>query len=239
MTPDEKAKMIDKLRKILALAQSENEHEATLAAERGHAMLAEYNLTLDDLKEEISGIIKEELFKTASPWRRNLASSVAKLYFCRHYYRAGSPKDTHAFIGREHNVIVAMLMFEYLSTAIKALASAGSKAVPKHEQLTYRKAFTGSATIRLRTRINERIAAARAGEIKMEGDGRNLPALASLYDQAANDIAIWLEQQGVHLSAGKQKATPFHALGIEHGVKVGDRLGLDTQIKHDVKLALK
>ena len=41
----------DKVNKLLALANSSNEHEAKLAATRAMEMLAKYNLSGDDLKQ--------------------------------------------------------------------------------------------------------------------------------------------------------------------------------------------
>ena len=45
----DKAKVLDKIRKLLALATSQNENEAAAAAEKAQALIAEYNLTAQDL----------------------------------------------------------------------------------------------------------------------------------------------------------------------------------------------
>ena len=39
-------KLIERIRKLLALAESPNEHEAALASERAQALLAEHKLSL-------------------------------------------------------------------------------------------------------------------------------------------------------------------------------------------------
>ena len=36
-------KVVDKIQKLLALTESSNEHEAALAAEKAHELLAEHN----------------------------------------------------------------------------------------------------------------------------------------------------------------------------------------------------
>ncbi|KKK79336.1 hypothetical protein LCGC14_2834560, partial [marine sediment metagenome] len=51
----DKSKVIDTIRKLLALSESANEHEAGLAAEKTQELLARYNIDLfevEDVKEE-------------------------------------------------------------------------------------------------------------------------------------------------------------------------------------------
>src|SRR3954471_20207380 len=83
-------KVMDRIAKLLALSSSPNEHEAASAAERAHAMLAEYNLSISDVssasKTEDNFIIDESIMTDSLPWRRTLGTMVAKMYFCSYLY---------------------------------------------------------------------------------------------------------------------------------------------------------
>ena len=45
-------RIIEKVRKLLALSQSDNEHEAAAAAAKAQALLSEYNLSMSDVPAE-------------------------------------------------------------------------------------------------------------------------------------------------------------------------------------------
>jgi hypothetical protein len=48
----ESAEIIEKIQRLLALANSDNEHEAKLAAERATALLTKHNLSMQDIAVE-------------------------------------------------------------------------------------------------------------------------------------------------------------------------------------------
>jgi len=80
-------KVIERIRKLLALAQSANENEAQAAALKAQELLAEHNLREADLHEaDDEFVIDGELLSDSRPWRRKLAANVARLYFCEYYY---------------------------------------------------------------------------------------------------------------------------------------------------------
>ena len=53
MTREEREKLFDKIRKLMALSHSPNEHEAALAAARAREILDKYDLSLTEV--EMSG----------------------------------------------------------------------------------------------------------------------------------------------------------------------------------------
>ena len=183
-----KDKIIDRIRKLLALATSPNEHEAASAAEKAQAMLAEYNLSMAEV-EAVNTNGSDEIVRDDSPkpgkiWRRPLYGAVGRLYFCQYFYAHRGPLDTHTFIGARHNIEVAKLMANYLEEAIIRLGNEGARSVMPHERTRYKTSFMLSCAIRLCVRLRERLAETlrNSGTIKTEA-GTTLPALASLYDQ--------------------------------------------------------
>lgn len=75
---EKKKKIIDKIRKLLRLAHSSNEHEAAAAAAKAQELLSEYNLSLDSMitEECASEMIASRAYKKtrrrletwAMPW---------------------------------------------------------------------------------------------------------------------------------------------------------------------------
>lgn len=62
--PDEK--VLDKIKKLLALANSSNEHEASLAAQRAQKLLLKYNLTMQSVEKHdsdyVNRVVEERTF---------------------------------------------------------------------------------------------------------------------------------------------------------------------------------
>lgn len=246
MTESEKrTKLIDKLRKLLALAdptRGATEAEAASAMAKVQSLLAEHNLSLSDLETGPSGPrIKEdkELRTDSRPWRRALAISVARLYFCDHFYsfhKEFTAKrscgyiryDVHHFIGEEHNVLVAKIMFLYLIGAISALATSGSMKLEPKARTPYVTSFQHSCSARLCVRIMKLIEDARKGQVKDEA-GRNLPVLASLYDTAAAANKAFLDRTSPGLEEKDNKRTKVNsALGVLEGHAAGNTISLNN-----------
>ncbi|MEK0195573.1 DUF2786 domain-containing protein, partial [Microcoleus anatoxicus] len=77
--------IVEKIKKLLALATSSNENESTAAAEKASLLLAQYNLSLADLgpnkQEEISesGVETTPRYVT---WKMILLSGIAEANGC-------------------------------------------------------------------------------------------------------------------------------------------------------------
>lgn len=244
MNDSERNKMIEKVRKLLALSQSSNENEAALAAEKAQAMLAEYNLSMADVATEDKVgedfIIDADDITESVPWRRQVAGNVARMYFCSYFYthrydastsrRCGYVrKDIHSFVGATHNIVVAKMMFQYLSQTVERLATEGSMQYTPGERGPYKTAFKAACARRLGSRIEARIQAARAGQIKTEA-GTTLPALASLYDRTKQQLTAFVEKKVGELGKGRSPVAHTHMGGVRDGQKAGDSISLDQQI---------
>ena len=96
----------------------------------------------------------------------------------------------------------------------------------------YRKAFTNACSLRLQVRIFERIQeSSRTGITTHEG--RNLPALLGLYDQAKGQNRAFIEDNVGGLRFARSRMRDSHHVGRYDGQEAGDTISLDTQIGSD------
>lgn len=234
-------KIVDKIRKLLSLAQSPNEHEAALAAKKAQELLAQHNLSLSEVEgKEEEDDVGEGNFETASqPWQRRICSGVAKLYFCYYYFtfvkypaptrRCGYVrKDRHNFVGLDHNVSVAKMMAEYLLETVERLTKEGSMTVHVSERSCYMTTFRAACAGRLRSRLYDLWNASQQPTVT--STGTNLPALRSLYEQCRIDAERFLQEQGVSVHNRSNRVTVSHRKGLVDGRVAGDTISLHSQI---------
>lgn len=126
-------KIITKIRKLLALAQSGNENEAALAAAKANELMAEHEFSSTDL---IYHEIQEKQFdtgKSAMPqWKLSLANFIASAYDCRITYSSGycfdkgTPNEIRSnakinLIGPELDVEVALYVYEFCFKTVERM----------------------------------------------------------------------------------------------------------------------
>jgi len=239
---DSKDKLIAKIKKLMALTSSPNEHEAALAAEKMQAILAEHNLSMTDVKaakEGFDGIKTDGDLRTNSfPWRRSLANAVAQMYFCKYFFvthrkpggNARSGHDSHHFVGASHNIEVAKMMFGYLNETVDRLAREGAKAHPENRS-GYITSFTNACAGRLVTRIYDRIEAAKRGEVKNEA-GKSM-ALVVLYTETEKQLQAYLDDRHGPMKSRPSRARLTNMAGTLDGRAAGDKIGLDQQVANN------
>ena len=174
-------KIVDKIQKLLALTESSNEHEAALAAEKAHELLAEHNLSMAQVE---SASKKEKLneqvghtsatSKLGARWVRNLWLATARLYFCEYLYSRGNHKTYHTVIGSEANTTTACHMAEFFTQSVVEMSKGSSS------QSSFR---TGCA-LRLVARLNEMRKLAQEQPVTASNKS-NLPAL---YEQTKEQL---------------------------------------------------
>jgi hypothetical protein len=231
------SKLIAKIKALLALATSPNEHEAASAAEKAATLLAEHNLELADLKQASQPVVDfdPELIMIPEVWRRLIGKALGQLYFSHYILSEVRGWDAHGFVGAEHNVKVAKLMFVYVVKAIVMRAQEASLKRPEKGRKEYYDSFATAAAMRINARIQKRIAAAAAGYLSPNA-GTTLPALVSLYERTARELTLFVEQE-LGASAEQQPVETLDPLGALHGTIAGNEIGLDTQIKNETPVA--
>jgi hypothetical protein len=242
----DRTKIIERIKKVLALAKGAGttEGEAASAAERAQAMLAEYNLSMADVVEASSDemIIDDNVYTDSYPWRRPLATMVARMAFCEYFYTTikheGSQTayDRHHFVGLRHNVKASQVMFDYLITTVDRLAREGARSLPPPQRSPYRVAFRSACSGRLCDRIKARLDAIKKGDrrdLELRLATSNLPALQSLYEtsQRMAQETIAKSDFGTGMVTMKQKLrTDLHDQGARDGAEAGENIGLDQQL---------
>ena len=92
ISAEKREKMIEKIKKTLALAQNNpSENEALAAALQAHKLMAKYNIhesevTLEEVKEDITSIFSEQKHNSSlHKWRKQLGAVVARAFRCKCY----------------------------------------------------------------------------------------------------------------------------------------------------------
>ena len=115
--------IIEKIRKLLALSNSCNEHEAALAASHAQRLLAEHNLAMADIettpKPDKADRIETAAAKTLPKWLRHLVAGVSSAFDCQAIHHPANGKLT--FIGVGADVQIAAYTFSYLDRSVRKL----------------------------------------------------------------------------------------------------------------------
>jgi len=128
MSEEKQDKLIDRVRKLLALSKSPNEHEAALAMEKAQYLLKEYNITLTELEVKTFVERKVEVKGKLAKWQAHLASAVATGFDAK-VYLIGTRYIV--FVGTKVDAEVAQYAFVYLLATVKALVSEYVKEIRK------------------------------------------------------------------------------------------------------------
>lgn len=110
----------NKIKKLLALAESPNEHEARAALLKARQLMAEYKLTeteLEDVgKQEVKDVqVDITCSKRRNPWIIPLSGIIGENYCCKGYRRHRRREQTQeiGFIGFEKDVEICVAVFKY------------------------------------------------------------------------------------------------------------------------------
>jgi len=146
--------VLKRIKKLLALATSSNEHEAALAASKAQALMFQHNLEMAaisgvDLSPDVTKVIRERVKAGATPgtgtqWRVDLADAVASYGFCDVVIHGRGKYMQFSFIGRRADLEVAKYTYEFLTERFSVLVQeygktrwAEAKAEAKAEGITF------------------------------------------------------------------------------------------------------
>jgi hypothetical protein len=118
--------IIEKIKKLLALANSCNEHEAALAASHAQRLLSEHNLAMADIeaaapRPETADKLDVAVSKTLPKWVRHLSAGVCTAFDCQAIHHSATGKMT--FIGVGADVQIAVYTFAYLDRTVRKLCT--------------------------------------------------------------------------------------------------------------------
>lgn len=132
-----KEKMVDRIKKLLALAgNNPNPNEAKLAMERANKLLKANDMSMTSILDVENEEIGESSGKNVQYWTKHIYNSVSELYHCN-YFTSRIPNGRskqHNVVGTESNRTTTMLICAYL---IKSITKE-SKTYPKYQQTTFK-----------------------------------------------------------------------------------------------------
>lgn len=115
--------IIEKIKKLMALANSNNEHEAALATSHVQRLLSEHNLAMADIdssnKPDKANTLGTKVSKTLPKWLRNLVAGVSSAFDCQAVHDHATGKML--FIGVGADVHIAVYTFTYLERTLRKL----------------------------------------------------------------------------------------------------------------------
>ena len=113
--------VVEKVRKLIALSQSDNKHEAESALLKAQELLAKHNLKLSEIEDDKPKNVKEEktgVSFTKGKWKSKLARVIVDNFKCDMYFKTYR-KHTIIFLGLEEDVAICKIMLEYAIEIIK------------------------------------------------------------------------------------------------------------------------
>jgi hypothetical protein len=157
-----KTPVIEKIKKLLALAASCNEHEAALAATHAQRLLAAHNLAMADIeaahKPDTADRVETAAAKSLPKWVRHLSAAVSSAFDCQAIHHPANGKLT--FIGVGVDVQVAAYTFTYLERTVRKLCTAYMRqhagvAVPARQRELLRHSYYLGATATIARQLQE------------------------------------------------------------------------------------
>lgn len=125
---ENKDSILRKIKHCLGLSKSSNENEAAMALRQAHALMAKYNISMDDIALADIAESKAETSASKKPlqYQANLAHLVAHIFGCD-YYIAGKydldkfkVKYDWVFVGVDMYAEIASYAFDVLSRQLKS-----------------------------------------------------------------------------------------------------------------------
>lgn len=123
---EDQEKIIDLIRKCLALTNSPYEREATAAAAKVQELLEKYNLSMAQVASDKTGtpdMVSGDLNIFGDNWRDIVVSGVSRLSFCHTVkYNDYARKGKVCILGREANVIAVYELSVWLMSQLENIA---------------------------------------------------------------------------------------------------------------------
>lgn len=220
--------ILEKINKLLALANSPNENEAAIAAEKAAELLAQYNLTLADIGSDEKEEITEGIVETTSryiTWKMLVLAGIATANGCEAMRSTYSGKMR--LVGTITNITVSQYLYDYLIKTVERLAKRH-----KGKGRAFLNAFRVGCATRLRQRLEQRRIEMEEEGIAGNSESQPTPAIVvrSMFDKNALAIEDYLTQEGVKIKTQKiARISSEH--GFSSGYIAGDKISLDRQMQ--------
>ncbi len=155
-------RIVERIKKLLALATSQNPHEAALAAAKAQELLFRHNLSMAMVEAATEGGANSDYVNDRFDsggwmhWRRRLLAAVARNNFCRGVSYQGTREV--GIVGEPHNVTVVKHLYAFLVREIIRLADTGVRAdrtLDEEERRAWKRSFYLGAVRTIAQRLTE------------------------------------------------------------------------------------
>lgn len=209
-------RVIDLIRKCLALGKSPNEHEAALAMEKAQELLEKYNLSMRDIEGEaqtkISNMLNFSISIGTSEWKRYLIHYVAEANFCKILI---SGKDIH-ILGRDTNVTAVLVMSSWIVSQLESMAWFETHTSSTSSKLRWRNSFLQGAIDRIRERLQE----GRKQRTSVD------PNLKALVVDLSREVENYFRQEYPSIGTHYRGQSYVDSEAYKKGRNAGDRVSL-------------
>lgn len=243
------AEILEKIKKLLALATSPNEHEAKLAAQRASELMEKYQIdeaeVLLKAEETKSDPIVEELYtvpnqKMKLNWIGTLGHASAILFDGTTLIDRGLWGTRFRFVGHKSDIEPMKMMFEHLYRSWFSIVESDLQDAKDDNELSSNpRTWTPSLTMKFKSghglafsmAISSRCAElALQRKRKVEASSNTGTALILVKGQALNE---WKQMKGVRNARVNHSAGNY--LGRQAGQKAGKNIALGGAIGSGAK----
>jgi hypothetical protein len=229
--------IIDKVRKLLRLAESPNANEAALAAAKAQELIDSHNLSaallaLDDASNAEPDEPIEDFKKKGAPlytagvrdtWRWRLASTVMRANACAGYVSNGAVQ----IVGRPADVDTVRYLFGYLEHETERLAKRDGRGCGRTWLNNYRLGVVDT--------IADKFAESRRRfehEQRAQARGEGTQALVRIdtalarVDKRRDDVKAWIKSN-LRLIASSKSSTNYNREARDAGRKAGQSIAIN------------
>lgn len=223
-------KIINQIKKLLALAESANENEASVAAAKAQEMMMRYNLTLSSIGESseedisISETTLDEWGRHIS-WRSILITGVSRSNYCDAILVTAKGMQAVKLIGRSTNASIATSMYEYLAKTIDRLA------LQADGNRGYKNSFRLGCASRIAQRLLDQMEAQRKDGVAGTSttDGVSAIVVKAMTDKLLAEVKDYMRSNYPRMRSAN-RATVSSSDGFAAGKAAGDRVSLNKQV---------
>lgn len=213
--------ILDKIRKLLSLAKSDNEHEAAAAAAAAQRLMTEHDISEAELPApsepaETPSLDMLTTFGSVVPaWLGGLAAGLSKLQHCKCWSSRGPDGAWRlSIVGTPSDVATVRYLYAWLHSEIERHAQKYARGGGRSYADSYRKGCVSGALEAMALAVRE-VRATATGNALVKIDAR-----------AAASAAYVEESLGISLrkkSSARIKDGDAYGRGRQHGAHMGQR----------------
>jgi hypothetical protein len=238
----DREKLLDRIKRLLRLAESPNVHEATVAAARAQELMARHRIEAAalDAGADDDGIVDMrdaplEASKRLRPWKTQLGSVVARTNGCRVYVLESAGMRQMVLVGRVEDAELVRALYTELVTRVECLT--------RHHGRGRDRAFCNAfrlgvvATLHERLTLSAELARTRAlegdvgdGDAPIECGAASVTHALARLDAREHAVDRYMEER-LNLRRGRAKGLRADAEGYARGRIAGHTVTLDRPEK--------